>query len=399
MQLVLPGHPHLTYCTNVHPGETWPEIMQALASHLPEIKQRVLPGAAMGVGLRLSAIAAAELAEPRTLNEFKSFLTSHDLYVFTVNAFPYGPFHGQRVKEHVYEPDWRQPERLEFAKRVADILAELTPAGFESSISTVPGAFKAHLTGAEDIRRMTAAFVSCAAYLHELRRNSGRTIVLALEPEPACFLETTTEAIDFFERHLFAPPAVAQFASLADVAHADAEAALRTHLGLCFDVCHSAVAFEDPAATLAAVSRADIRIAKIQLSSALRIECADSETEAALAKFDDGIYLHQTIEKRNGALTRYLDLPDAFAALRSGHAEGEWRVHCHVPVFVNAFDGLLSTQDTLRQVLDICRTRKISPHLEVETYTWHVLPAALRCQNLNDDIARELTWVRRELGA
>lgn len=399
MQLALPGRPHLTYCTNVHPGETWPEIMQALASHLPEIKQRASPHAAMGVGLRLSAVAAAELAELHALNEFKSFLASHDLYVFTANAFPYGPFHGQRVKEHVYEPDWRQPERLEFTKRVADILTELTPAGFESSISTVPGAFKAHLRGAEDIRRMTAAFVSCAVYLHELRRSSGRSIVLALEPEPACFLETTTEAIDFFERYLFAPPAVAQFASLADVAHADAEAALRTHLGLCFDVCHSAVAFEEPVETLAAVSRAGIRIAKIQLSSALRIACCGSKTEAALAKFDDGIYLHQTIEKRNGALTRYLDLPDAFAALRSGQAGGEWRVHCHVPVFVEACGDLLSTQNALRQVLDLCRAQEISPHLEVETYTWHVLPGALRCQNLDDDIARELTWVRRELGA
>jgi len=399
MRLALPGRPHLTYCTNVHPGETWPEIEAALTLHLPNIKQRVSSDSPMGVGLRLSAIAAAELGVPTALTKFKRFLQAHDLYVFTVNAFPYGPFHGQRVKEHVYEPDWRQPERLEFTMRIANILAELAPAELECSISTVPGAFKASVTGPEDIRCMTEAFVSCAAHLFKIKQNSGRTIALALEPEPACFLETTPEAIDYFQQHLFAPPALAQFASQTDTTCAEAETALRTHLGICFDVCHSAVAFEDPVTTLADITRAGIRIPKIQLSSALRIAHTSIETEAALAKFDDGVYLHQTLDRRDGVLTRYLDLPDAFLALRDGNVGGEWRVHCHVPVFQATFDGIHSTQEILRQVLAIGRDRQISPHFEVETYTWGVLPSQVRDRDLGDGIVRELMWIREELGA
>lgn len=399
MQLALPGRPHLSYCTNVHPGETWSEIGSALASHLPQIKKQISPDAAMGVGLRLSAIAAMELAVPATLGEFKSFLESHDLYVFTVNAFPYGPFHGQRVKEHVYEPDWRQPERLEFTKCVANILSELTPVGFESSISTVPGAFKACIDGPDDVSRMTEALISCAAHLYQIEQRSSRTVILALEPEPACFLETTSHAIDFFNQHLFAAPAVAKFADLTGTTSGKAAEALRRHLGLCLDVCHSSVAFEDPAPTIDAIARAGISIAKLQLSSALRVARAGPEMESVLAKFDDGIYLHQTVVEQDGALMRYLDLPDALAALRSGRAGGEWRVHCHVPVFADAFDGLLSTQNSLRQILNLCRSREISQHLEVETYTWGVLPPDMRDNNLSDDIVRELTWVREELGA
>ena len=399
MQLALPGRPHLTYCTNIHSGETWSEIEAALAKYLPSIKQRISPDRPMGVGLRLSSIAAAELAGDDALEKLQYFLAYHDLYVFTVNAFPYGPFHGERVKERVYEPDWRRPERLAYTKCVADILSKLAPDDVESSISTVPGAFKAHIADQDDISRMTTALTECAAHLYRIREQTGRSIILALEPEPACFLETTDEAIDFFERHLFGGSAAAQFSFLTGLSRSAATAALREHLGLCFDVCHSAVAFEEAAPTLAAVRYAGIRIAKLQLSAALKVMCKGPEIEALLRRFDDGVYLHQTIEARNGLITRHLDLADAFAALRRGEAGGEWRIHCHVPVFLDSFENLESTQATLREVLGLCRTHEITQHLEVETYTWSVLPPPLRQSDLGSDIVRELQWVREELGA
>ena len=112
-----------------------------------------------------------------------------------------------------------------------------------------------------------------------------------------------------------------------------------------------------------------------------------------------GIYLHQAVERQNGTLTRHTDLPDAFAAARRGEAGGEWRVHCHVPVFLESFETLGSTQQNLREALALCRTRAVSPHLEVETYTWGVLPDALKSSELAGDIVRELKWVRAELGA
>lgn len=399
MQLALPGRPHLTYCTNIHAGETWPEIAAALERHLPPIKQQVSPGAPMGIGLRLSAIAAQELAVPSARDRLKRFLAASDFYVFTVNAFPYGSFHGRRVKEQVYAPDWRTPERLAYTNLVAHVLADVAPAGLEPSISTVPGAFRANVQGPDDIAAIANNLVRAAAYLFRLATTEGRTIVLALEPEPACFLETTDEAVRFFEEHLFSLQARQLFHTLTAVAGERAEAALRRHLGLCFDACHAAVEFEDVRTSLVRARTAGIRVGKIQLSAAIRIAEVSPNLEAELMAFDDGVYLHQTVQEREGVVTRHTDLPDALAALNGGVAGGEWRVHCHVPIFLERFGSLQSTQDSLRDVLALCRKQDITPHLEVETYTWDVLPPSLRTGDLDSYIARELKWVRSELGA
>lgn len=399
MQLALPGRPHLTYCTNVHAGESWAEIRAALARHLPSVKAQISPDSPMGVGLRLSAVAARDLSEPAALAELKRFVADGGFYVFTINAFPYGSFHGTRVKERVYAPDWRTPERLGFTNLVADLLSNLAPHDMTASISTVPGAFKTEVASEIDVERIAEGFVRAAAHLHGIFRETGRTIVLAIEPEPACFLETTEEAIRFFQDHLFSSAACALFALLSGVPTAEAERSLRRHIGLCFDVCHSAVAFEDAEPTLGAVRAAGIAIAKLQLSAALQATGEASHFERLLRRFDDGIYLHQTVERRDGRITRHTDLPEAFRAARRGEAGGEWRVHCHVPVFLDRYEELTSTQQTLREVLALCRVAEVSPHLEVETYTWNVLPDALKSMEVVGDIVRELRWVRTELGA
>lgn len=399
MQLSLPGRPHLTYCTNIHPGESWSEIRAGLTRYLPRVKREISPDQAMGVGLRLSAIAADELSDPTALEEFRRFLADGGFYVFTINAFPYGNFHGARVKEQVYQPDWRAPERVRFSIQVADLVSKLAPEGMAASISTVPGAFKSDIKTSVDIDRITENFVRVAAYLHGIAETTGRTIVLAIEPEPACFLETTAEAIGYFEDRLFHDDARKLFANLAGVPIAKAEGCLRRHIGLCFDVCHSAVEFEDTVPTLEAVLASGIAIAKLQLSAALKVAGDPSHFECLLGRFDDGIYLHQTVQRRDGRITRHTDLPEAFLAARGEQAGGEWRVHCHVPVFLERYETLGSTQQNLREALGLCRAQEISPHLEVETYTWSVLPEALKSQEVVGDIVRELQWVRAELGA
>lgn len=399
MQLSLPGAPHLTYCTNIHAGESWAEIETALRSHLPRVKEEVSPQSPMGVGLRLSGAAARDLVDDATRARFKRFLADGGFYVFTVNAFPYGSFHGQRVKERVYEPDWRSAERLRFTNEVADLLDDIAPPGLAASISTVPGAFRAKAAAPEAVADIADGFVRAAAHLHGIRARGGRSIVLAIEPEPACLLETTADAVRFFEDHLFSASARGRFAGMTGVSLSEAEAALRRHLGLCFDVCHSAVEFEETGAALASVRAAGIAVAKLQLSAAIRATGAPESFERLLGRFDDGIYLHQTVQRRDGALTRHADLDAAFAAARRGEAGGEWRVHCHVPVFLDRFAALGSTQGELRAALALCRTEAISPHLEVETYTWSVLPDELRSRELAGDIVRELQWVRTELGA
>ncbi len=388
----------LTYCTNVHPGESWADTLAALAKHLPAIKQQVAPDRPFGVGLRLSAAAAQSLAEPEALDSFRAFLADHDLYVFTLNGFPFGQFHGTRVKEAVYRPDWRDPARLAYTNRLADLLAALLPDGMAGSISTVPGAFKAELRDDADVTRMADGMLRHLAHLARIEAASGRTIRLALEPEPCCFLETIEETIRFFEDHLFSSRAAGLLASEAGLPPTAAQVFIREHIGVCFDVCHAAVEFEaeDVFDRLAA---AGILIPKLQLSSALRLRAVNGDAGRLLAPFDDGVYLHQVVERRAGTLRRFADLSPALAALDAEEGAREWRVHFHVPVFLDELGDFSTTQDYLKAVIARQRDAPISSHLEVETYTWNVLPEAYRQSDLAADIGRELAWVRRELAA
>jgi sugar phosphate isomerase/epimerase len=393
------GGTHLTYCTNIHPGERWDEIRANLERYLPEVKRRVSPHAPFGVGLRLSAIAAQALSEPGELAAFKAFLANHGLYVFTINGFPYGPFHGTRVKEEVYLPDWRDAARLEYTNRLADLLAQLMPQGLDTpaSISTVPGAFKPSAASAEAVARIVENVLRHAAYLVELERATGRRIVLALEPEPCCLLETVAETTAFFREHLHAGAAAARLGELTGLDAAAAARALRRHLGVCLDLCHAAVEFEDPQACIALLEDAGITIGKVQVTAGLRIPAVSAPLVEALGRYDDHVYLHQVVEQSALGVTRYPDLGEAVAAGRWQRAASEWRVHFHVPVFLAALDPFESTQAFVREALARQRQRPCTTQLEVETYTWSVLPEQHRASSVEEAIARELEWVRGEL--
>jgi sugar phosphate isomerase/epimerase len=393
---------HLTYCTNIHRGETWPEVLAALERHLPAVKAAFAPDRPFGVGLRLSAVATEALREERAFAQLQGLLGAHDLYVFTMNGFPYGPFHGVRVKEEVYQPDWQHEERLVYTDFLADLLADLLPdeAGLEGSVSTVPGTFKPLSKPAGVVERIAENLVRHAAHLVLLRARTGRMIALALEPEPYCFLETIEETVRFFEQHLFADAAITRLAGFCGMSRSDAEQALHRHLGVCYDVCHAAVEYEDPKGGLARLHGAGIRVPKLQLSAALRIAEVDAAAARRLRPFDEPVYLHQVVERRGGRLTRYLDLPQAFAALDNGAGTGgerEWRVHFHVPIFLDEIEHFSTTQDFLREILAIHRENPVSAHLEVETYTWDVLPEQDRQDDVAIAIARELAWVRDRL--
>jgi sugar phosphate isomerase/epimerase len=398
------GLGHLTYCTNIHRGETWPEVLAALERHLPAVKASFAPAHSFGVGLRLSAVAAEALREQAAFAQLQGLLRTHDLYVFTINGFPYGPFHGVRVKEEVYQPDWQREERLVYTDLLADLLAALLPdePGLEGSVSTVPGTFKPLSEAPGVAERMAENMIRHAAHLVLLRARTGRTIALALEPEPYCFIETIAETVRFFEQHLFADAAIDRLADLCGLTRGDAEQALHRHLGVCYDVCHAAVEYEDPESGLQDLRAAGIRVPKLQLSAALRIAAVDAAKVERLRPFDEPVYLHQVVERRQGRLTRYLDLPQAFAALDGGAGSSdprEWRVHFHVPIFLDEIEHFSTTQDFLREILAIHRENPVSAHLEVETYTWDVLPEQDRQDDVATAIARELAWVRDRLTA
>jgi sugar phosphate isomerase/epimerase len=393
---------HLTYCSNIHPGESWAEVRANFDRHVVAVRDRLRPEGEFGIGLRLSARAAAELSERAALEEFRQFLSRERMYVFTLNGFPYGTFHGARVKEDVYLPDWRDPERLRYTNLLADLLADLLPAELaqiEGSVSTVPGAFKPALSGVEDVALMVEHLLRHVAHLVALRKRSGRLVALALEPEPHCFLETIAEVIAFFERDLHGTEAVQRMMALTGLDRAAAGRALHDHLGVCLDLCHAAVEFEDARECVRQLDRAAIRIHKMQISAGLRLPTLDREALAALERFDDPVYLHQVVERGPDGIVRFADLPEALASLDGATANREWRVHFHVPIFLDRLAPFASTQSFIREVLAIHRARPVSAHLEVETYTWGVLPEPFRSGTVDEAVARELAWVRTELRA
>ena len=392
----LKAQPHLTYCTNIHAGESWEDVKASLNAFVPPIRDALTQGAPMGIGLRLSGQAADSLHDKPALQAFQQQLRELNAYVFTLNAFPYGTFHGTQVKQDVYLPNWTSPERLRYTLACIDILAALLPAGVQGSISTVPVGFRDAVDAPGAMDQVLDHLLQCVALLVTYSTQHHTHMALALEPEPACYLETAQEAADFILKEVRSPASVEKLSRMLSCTESQALLALQTHLGVCFDVCHSAVEFEDPVQAMRQLREAGICIPKIQLSSAVRIPEMRADLLPALQMFDDAVYLHQVVVEQNG-LKRFLDLPQAMAAFHAGQANGEWRVHCHVPVFLEHAGLISTTQAQLLQTLEGCKREGFSSHLEVETYTWDVLPAALKTDTKAQAIARELQFVHQVL--
>ncbi len=360
----------ITYCSSIHPGESFDEIFSNLHTHLLAVKKAVSPDKPFPIGLRLSNRAAFEINE-RTSMEFRKWCEKHDCFVPTINGFPYGPFGPSPVKENVYLPDWRHFERVIYTKRLATLLDAWLPREVKGSISTVPIGFRKHID-LKDIHVIRKNLINALEHLDRLKQKSGNEIILSLEPEPNCFLEDMSEAVQFFEEM-------------------EIPQGLKEGLGVCFDCCHQAVEFEDPSESLNLLSKAEIKIGKVQISSALRVESFNPEV---LEKFCEPVYLHQVvIRQKDGRLTHYDDLPEALKRHQGTPGE-EWRIHFHVPIFIDKMEGYRTTRLFLEEVLPLL-DRDIL--LEVETYTWHVLATELQTETVTQSIIREMEWVRSQI--
>jgi hypothetical protein len=392
------GLGHLTYSTLVHPGDDWTQMWDSLITYVPKVKARIAPRERFGVSLRLSASSAQTLAASKPEREkLKKFLGDNDMYLYTVNAFPYGAFKGTVVKEQVYEPDWRSEERTRYTMNVAEVLADVAPDDISPSIQTAPLGFKPRVTGEDVIASFTAHVLRVAAQLIEIEARTGRTVTLAIEPEPYCFLETTDETVDYFTKHLYSGASAMAAAKLAGIPVSEAHIALRRHIGVVFDICHQAVEFENIADSLQKLTDAGIPIFKLQEAAALHVPEVTPSIAATLKRYADTIYLTQTIEKKNGKLTRYLNLEDALAAWDKDPAPCEWRTHFHVPVFLDDLGPFRTTRFAIEDALRFHKANPLSRQLEIETYTWDVLPENLKTGDIVDYVCRELEWVRGQL--
>ena len=326
--------------------------------------------------------------------DLRSFLSTEDLYVVTANAFPYGPFKNRLVMETVFEPDWRERRRAEYTKGVATILSSLAGDGVSPTIQTAPLGFKPHVT-AGVVERFTDGLLGVVAHLVEIARETGTRVRLGLEPEPFCLLETTDEAIGYFRDELFTDAAAARLATLAGIDADDAAIALRDHLGVVFDICHQAVEFEDIGASLDALVAAEIPIVKLQVAAAMRIPVVTPEIVEQLGQFTDTVYLSQTMERRgDGPIRRFLNLRDALTCWEPGGAATEWRTHFHVPVFLDDLGGLGTTRFAIAEALAKHRATPLSDQVEIETYTWDVLPAQFKTGDIVEYLERALLGTR-----
>lgn len=393
------GH-HLTYCTNIHPGESWEETFENLKEFIPGIKENVSPDAPFGIGLRSSHLASLELIKPENLAAFKTWLDDNDSYVFTFNGFPYGGFHRQVVKDEVHQPDWTTPERLAYTERLFDILSELLPEGMDGGISTSPLSYRHwHHTPLQLQNAMTAStlhLAKIAGKLHDTQQRSGKLLHLDIEPEPDGILENTQEVIDFYKNWLV-PIGSEYLEKEFGISGSEAEKCLKEHIRICYDVCHFAVVYENPEDVFKAFEAEGIKIGKIQISAALKANIPQDkyerkQLEALISPFSESTYLHQVVAKGlKDELTSFRDLPDAMNTLESTDTV-EWRIHYHVPIFLSDYGKISSTQSDILDVLKYISKKKVCNHLEVETYTWEVLPEGINL-DLGSSITRELQWV------
>jgi len=396
---------HLTYCTNIHPGQTWAAVLKSLQNYLLPLKAQISPAKPFGIGLRLSDQASEELEQGDNLAAFKAWLNQNGLYVFLINGFPFGSFHGTAVKDDVHQPDWTTPARLEYTKRLGRILAYLLPEELDGGISTSPLSYKPWLGGNaqktdEVFRIATQQIAEVVEQFMFLRQETGRLLHLDIEPEPDGLLENTEEFIQYYEHWLL--PMVSDYLQTRyGFTVAKAEEVIKTHVQLCYDVCHFALAYEEPAAVFNRLKSKGIKVGRAQISAALKADLPpDTEDRKALASqfeaFSESTYLHQVLVKnQDGSITQYPDLPPALEHIYDSNAV-EWRSHFHVPVFLEKYNQLQSTQSEIRKVLQLLAENAVTQYLEVETYTWEVLPPEIKL-DLGASIGRELEWVKQNI--
>ncbi|MBN3940461.1 metabolite traffic protein EboE [Nostoc sp. NMS9] len=398
---------HLTYCSNIHPGESWLEVFANLEKYIPELKSRLSPTEPFGIGLRLANVAAKQLLESNNLAQLQAWLTQQDLYVFTLNGFPYGGFHRQVVKDQVYAPDWSTQERADYTLNLAHILASLLPQGLDGGISTLPLSYKPWWVKDQGtfetvLKKSCFNIALVVVEMIRIREETGKILHIDLEPEPDGLIENTSEVIDFYQNWLL-PIGGNYLSEKLNIDQSLAETKLLEHVRICYDTCHFSVEYEQPKSVFTRLQSAGIKIGKIQISAAIKVKIpAEVEKRSLIVErlrpFAESTYLHQVIERHSdGTFHHYPDLINALPHLEQSLAE-EWRTHFHVPIFIHDYQILQSTQDDIATVLHLLQTNNACSHLEIETYTWDVLPSEIKIDLLTS-IQREYEWVLKEFAS
>ena len=361
------GSFEICHCLNAFPGTDLRSKADVFEKRLPLVRKLIpdAENAPFAGGIWFDASTVSSLVKSRKVRDFASFVRGLGFYAFTANAFPYGVFHGARVKRSVYTPDWSSDDRRDYTIAVADILSEFMPPESEGSVSSLPGAY-----GRFPVDEGVAArnILSVAEHLLRLYERTGRRIILGVEPEPDCQWGRIRDFISFYQRYIAGSP----FAPFA---------------GVCYDTCHQELDELPSGEGLRLLRSEGIPVAKIQLSSAVSAFSAEGKRHL-VSDFQDSVYLHQTREfSADGRIVRsFEDLP------YEASGEGEWRTHFHIPVFADGISaGLRAAKNELESVLSILEKEpSVCRQLEIETYSYGVLPEFLKSASMEASMAREM---------
>ena len=397
---MLTPYGHLTYCSNIHPGEKWDDHFAALKENLPYIKQQLSPDQPFGLGLRVANAASIELIKPEKLAEFKAWLEQENIYVFVINGFPYGGFHNTRVKDDVHTPDWTTDDRLNYTIRLFHILSQLLPEGMAGGVSTPPLSYRLWWKNQEEKQKATKNTTNNVLVLLDelikIKKETGQSLHLDIEPEPDGILDNMVDFINWY-RDVLLPAGLSFLQKKYGFSTQKSQETILDHIQLCYDICHAAVGFEEPESILKSLQEIGIKVGRIQISSALKVDfCTNRELKRrAIETFNEPVYLHQVVSRNSDyTKTHYADLPDALAHWNEN--QEQWRVHFHVPLFIASYGVLDSTQSDIVKTLAIQQKSPFTSFLEVETYTWSVLPDDMQ-KPIGESIVREMQWVKQIL--
>ncbi len=397
---------NLTYCLNVHPSFTLDQIKSSIERYTLPLKERVAPDQKLGLGLRFSLPTVDDLRKnEKKFNEFVSFLHENDLYVFTLNAFPAGEFQNSSVKEDVYRPTWLEEDRVRFTKWAGEILSRLLPEDIQTgTVSTLPGTFREWGNSEATWEHVMGNMLRVVYQYKKLEEETGKRIVMCIEPEPFCTFERTRDIVTFFEEYLF-QKGVEQYREAFGFSAEESRNMIRRHTGVCIDTSHLAVCYDDITEAIDRFRDLDITVGKVQISCAPVLLSPDAKPEGrrTFLDMDETQFLHQTFGRDgNGQLHSVKDL----SALKGDRLEewktfSEWRTHFHVPVFLEKFGDIHTTQEVLVQAVDYSFKNNLCSHFEIETYSWNVLPISTRkslnITNLVDVLENEFNWVEDRL--
>ncbi len=372
----LPGRDlRLAYCLNLHGADDFAGVLRGMDAITLPLRDRLAGDGLFGVGMYFPAAIATHLDSAQGAADraqLRAYLQRERLDPFTFNAFPFGGFHADGLKQSVFAPTWFEDERLQYTLAVGRLAAELNgPHAGHVSISTHPGRFGPWEGAqfAEACARLEQVVMAFA----EIESQGGARLRLALEAEPRAV--------------------AGDMASLGELLNSIREALeprvgaerIAAHLGACLDTCHASVEFESAAQAVSSVSV--LPLGKVQVSSAIRLRDPGSQPLARRELFalDEPRYLHQTTGMRGTEFLRATDLPEVEAACADPNSAwltcDEWRTHFHVPIDLQRLEGngLETTRDhaleTLQELLahpELWGAPQL--HVEIETYTWDILP-------------------------